>query len=200
MKATPVTTRNVTLYWTPVGEPGCEQVHISLGPDGLSALGLILCRKDGTHLRCRYQLDTDPQMRVRELTFAVTDEAERQPKRIVLESDGQGRWRHDGEPAPELEGCIDVDIEVSPVTNTLPIRRLGLAAGKSAEIKAAYLTVPCLQARPAAQRYSCLVPFSEAGGRYRYEGLSSGFTAEIPVDQDGFVLDYPETFNRSWPT
>jgi len=195
-----VTTRNVTLYWTPDGEPGCEQVHVALGPDGLSALGLILCRKDGAHLRCRYQLDTDPQMRVRELTFAVTGEAEGQPKRIVLESDGEGRWRRDGDAAPDLAGCIDVDIEVSPLTNTLPIRRLALTAGESAEIKAAYLPVPDLEPRPAAQRYTCLAPYADPGGRYRYEGLSSGFATELPVDRDGFVLDYPETFTRSWPS
>ncbi|MGD1879600.1 MAG: hypothetical protein ACFB13_19120 [Kiloniellaceae bacterium] len=35
--------------------------------------------------------------------------------------------------------------------------------------------------------------------RGRYEGLFRNITAELPVDGDGLVMDYPETFKRSWP-
>ena len=29
---------------------------------------------------------------------------------------------------------------------------------------------------------------------YRYESLKSGFTAELKVDEDGLVIDYPDIF------
>ena len=40
---------------------------------------------------------------------------------------------------------------------------------------------------------------ARVGGRYRYDGLFRDFTAELPVDEDGLVLDYAETFRRVWP-
>jgi hypothetical protein len=36
------------------------------------------------------------------------------------------------------------------------------------------------------------------GGLYRYEvrGIFQGFTADLPVDENGLVLDYPGIFRR----
>jgi hypothetical protein len=67
---------------------------------------------------------------------------------VDLLSDGQGNWTtSDGQAVSELRGCIDVDISVSAFTNTLPIRRLGLAPTGSAELKDT-LTEELLNLRP----------------------------------------------------
>ncbi len=187
------------IYWTPWSDPGCEHLHVDFGPDGMTALGLVLRRLEGRHLRCRYSLETDPEFALRELRFAVTSDGDAAPKRIFLEADGQGNWRIDGAPAPELAGCIDVDIEVTPFTNTLPIRRLGLGAGESADIRVAYLPLPSLEVSPAEQRYSCHAALDPQGGRFHYAGLSSNFSTDLAVDSDGLVIDYPDIFHRSWP-
>jgi hypothetical protein len=189
------------IYWAPWNEPGLEQLHLAVTDDGAEAFGLILRMRDGAHFRCRYALQTDPQWRVRQLTFAVMPAGTGgPPQRLELESDGQGKWRLDGAPCPDLDGCLDLDIQVTPFTNTLPVRRLGLEQDESAKLRVAYLPVPDLVPRPVEQRYSCLTPLSEKGGLYRYEGLFRDFMAELPVDGDGLVLDYPETFRRVWPT
>jgi hypothetical protein len=53
-----------------------------------------------------------------------------EPPRVDLFSDGEGTWTGpDGRVMPHLEGCEYVDIAETPFTNTLPIRRLGLAPG-----------------------------------------------------------------------
>jgi hypothetical protein len=117
---------------------------------------------------------------------------------IRLESDGLGNWANEwGHSAPELKGCFDVDITATPFTNTLPIRRLRLAPGQSAEIKVVYITIPEMQVRVEPQEYTCLET-SSAGGRFRFESLSDGFTAVITVDADGLVQDYPGLFKRVW--
>ncbi len=87
-------------------------------------------------------------------------------------------------------------------TNTLPIRRLGLQPGESAELSVAYIDVPTLGVTPARQRYGCLARSAEEG-RYRYESLPSaalpgGFTDDLLVDADGLVVDYPKLFRRQW--
>jgi hypothetical protein len=58
-----------------------------------------------------------------------------------------------------------------------------------------YLSVPELTFYPAQQRYTCLEK-SPTSGLYRYESLDSDFRADLPVDDDGLVLDYPGLFRR----
>jgi len=190
--------RNV--YWQPWEGPGLEHLNLRLGGDRVRALGLILRMRDAAHFRCRYTLETDGDWRLRRLTFAVADAEDNAVARTSIEADGAGHWRVNDAVRPDLDGCLDVDIQITPFTNTLPIRRLGLDAGGNAEIRVAYLPVPELDLRPVEQRYTCLAPRDAVGGRYRYEGLFRDFTAELPVDGDGIVMDYPETFRRVWQT
>src|SRR5829696_6757114 len=117
---------------------------------------------------------------------------------LELLAAGEGHWkRRGGEPMPDLDGCIDVDISATPFTNTLPIRRLGFEPGQSEELTVAYIRVPELLIGPERQRYGCLEARVD-DGLYRFEALPSGFTAELPVDADGLVLDYPGLFRRAW--
>lgn len=54
---------------------------------------------------------------------------------------------------------------------------------------------PTLGRQRAQQRYTCL----EASGstaRYLYESVASGFRAELVVDGDGLVSDYPGVWER----
>ena len=189
--------RNV--YWRPWDEPGLEHVHVTLAADGLRAVGLILRKLGDAHLRCRYELATDAAWRTRRLSFAIMESGETAGSRLALESDGEGSWQVNGEPQPDLAGCLDVDIQITPFTNTLPIRRLDLGTGASADIRVVYVPVPNLTPCPAEQRYTCLEALGGTGGRYRYEGLFRNFTADLIVDADALVTDYPATFRRVWP-
>jgi hypothetical protein len=122
-----------------------------------------------------------------------------EPPRVELLSDGEGNWAGpDGQAVAYLEGCEYVDISETPFTNTLPIRRLGLAPGESAEIAVAYFDGIELQPWPEPQRYTCLEK-GGGGGLYRFLSLDGGFTADLPVDADGLVHDYPELFERAFP-
>lgn len=187
------------IYWRPWSAPGCEHVHVRVDENGAVTDGVILLRRGEGALRCHYRLTADALWHTRGLDLAVQlSEEPARDRMLNLASDGEGNWRIDGEPAPLLQGCLDVDIQVTPLTNTLPIRRLGLTEGHSAEIKVVYIPVPELTPRPAEQRYTCLKPVSAAGGLYRYEGLFRSFSAMLPVDSGGFVVDYPDTFRRIW--
>ncbi|MDI3299391.1 MAG: putative glycolipid-binding domain-containing protein, partial [Bacillota bacterium] len=112
----------------------------------------------------------------------------------ALLGDGTGRWRHpDGGAAPWLDGCIDVDLSITPATNTLPIRRLRLSPGESRAIQVLYVAFPTLDLRPVEQRYTRLQDDGPCAV-YRYE--SGTFRADLRVDGDGLVLDYPGVWQR----
>ena len=122
------------------------------------------------------------------LTRRVELELDGGAVRRVLLADGAGRWRWEG--GPELAGvagALDVDLTVTPATNTLPIRRLGLEVGQAVELSMAWVQFPGLEVVGSAQRYQRLAP-----DRWRFS--TGDFTAELLVDPDGLVLDYGGLF------
>ncbi|KTG11654.1 hypothetical protein AUR64_00230 [Haloprofundus marisrubri] len=178
------------VLWEPDDGVGLEHLRYDLEP--LSAESVVLGATDDERYRIRYALDCDADGRVRSVSVDSFDSE----KRLRLSADGEGRWDDDGAPIPELDGCLDVDISATPFTNALPIRRLNLATGESATLSMVYVSVPSLTVSAVRQRYTCLDPADADGGRFRYESLTSGFSAEIPVDSAGVVRDYPSLFRR----
>lgn len=109
------------------------------------------------------------------------------PSVVELEREAGG-WTVDGRRVPELDGCLDVDVAATPMTSTLPIRRLGLRKGEYRDIPVVWIDVPTLRVRRVSQRYTRLCP---AEGRERYERSESGAAAcVLTVDRDGLVVDY----------
>jgi uncharacterized protein len=102
---------------------------------------------------------------------------------VRLTSDGAGRWWRDGAPADDLAGCLDVDIEVTPATNALPIRRLALAIGEAAEVTAAWIRVPAATTEPLVQRY-------ERTGTHTWRYTAGAFDATLEVDDVGLPVSY----------
>ncbi|UPK66804.1 putative glycolipid-binding domain-containing protein [Chitinophaga filiformis] len=90
--------------------------------------------------------------------------------------------------------CADIDISITPFTNTLAVNRLQLAEGESQEITVLYFDLPAMDVKPVKQRYTRL-----ADRLYRYESLWSGFTADLEVDEHGIARDYPGIWVREWP-
>ncbi len=181
------------VMWSGWDQVGLEHLQLVQGDQGILADGMILTAKDGHPFRVHYQIRCDLAWNVRQVEINLWDSTHADLK---LLTDGQGHWTMDtASPIKLLDGCLDVDISITPFTNTLPIRRLGLKPGQGADILAAYIDIPQLDVKAARQRYTCL-QVSPEGGVYRYKGLSTGFTADLPVDRDGLVVDYPELCRR----
>jgi uncharacterized protein len=111
-------------------------------------------------------------------------------QQVQVEADGAGGWLVDGEPRPDLDGCLDLDLEVSACTNALPVRRLALAVGERAEAPAAWVRVPHLRVERLEQTYVRL-PDEDGRSRYEYEAPGLGFGCVIVFDADGLTHDYP---------
>jgi len=96
------------------------------------------------------------------------------------------QWRLNGKEQPQVAGCIDLDLNFSPSTNLIPIRRLGLAVGQAGEVNAAWLRFPSFELERLPQVYRRIDEST-----YRYESAGGQFTADLKVDAAGFVVDYP---------
>jgi uncharacterized protein len=111
-------------------------------------------------------------------------------KTLSLSVQSRGVWRSAGHELRDLHGCADVDLALTPATNTLPIRRLNLQVGSSQPVIAAWVKFPELTVQLLSQRYMRL-----AKNTYRYES-NTGFSAEIVVDDLGLVTAYPGGWER----
>ncbi|MGH2544504.1 MAG: putative glycolipid-binding domain-containing protein [Ardenticatenaceae bacterium] len=173
-----------------------EHLQLREEPDRVVADGLIVGLIEGHVLRLQYTLQCDTAYKFQMCHLHMT-----QPWRRTLDLslDHDGVWSVvPGSAATSLTGSSEIDLSASPFTNTLPIRRLGLGVKQAAEIQVAYISVPELSVRADHQRYTLLRETNEYQ-LYRFESPASDFTADIRVDPDGLVLDYPGLFRRVWP-
>ena len=180
-----------TIRWRPWSGEGLEHLYVAEKEGSIEIRGVCIADADNMRFGYAYLITLDRDWGFRGLS--LTDADFTGPSHLLLRRLDDGSWiSPDREAYAELAGCIDIDVVTTPLTNTLPIRRLGLRQGDAREISVAYLEPPFTQPRRVTQRYTCL----EADRRYRFESLDTGFSAELEVDEDGLVLDYPGLFRR----
>jgi uncharacterized protein len=182
-----------TICWTPSWSElwkGVGLEHLLLTENTADSVVLAIDDERGP-FRLVYRLNWNDEWQLRSAELVVsTDQFSRA---LHLETDGRGHWLDgNGQTINELDGCFDIDIWPTPFTNSFPIRRSPMEIGERREFRMAWVFGPDLTVRPQNQAYTRL-----GQQLYLFESLDgSGFKAELPVDEDGFVLDYPELFQR----
>lgn len=141
-----------------------------------------------------YELDLDRDWKARRAR--VTGRSASGRWETTLEGDGLGRWRRNGEPCPQLDGCLDVDLESSSFTNAAPVHRLGLEIGQGAEAPAAYVRALDLPVERLEQSYLRL---EDDGPRQRFDYTAPrfDFRCVLVYDESGLVIDYPGIASRA---
>ncbi|RDJ99941.1 putative glycolipid-binding domain-containing protein [Paraburkholderia lacunae] len=176
------------LRWASEEGDGVEHLAFDARDGGVAVESAVVGQRYGKAYGLHYKVRCDSQWRTRYAWLKIVGGGE-----LELHGDGAGHWRDGhGILLSSIEGCIDIDIAATPFTNTLPIRRLQLAVGERQPISVAYISTPDLQVTRVEQAYSCI----ELNHEYRYEGIFRNFTANMKVDGDGLVIDYPTLFTR----
>lgn len=191
----PVDRAGRDVVWQLLDGVGLEHCRFRLTDAGPLLSGTVVTSDAGEPVTIAYAVLCDRQWHTREVTVDVDRARPTDPASLHLVSDGDGRWwRVDGDdrtPLPGLSGCIDIDLAVTPATNTLPIRRIDMVPGAKARVTAAWLQFPSLEVTPLAQEYRRLDRF-----RYRYQSLTHGFAATLEIDDLGLVRDYEGVWAR----
>lgn len=181
--------RTIEARWQDWAGTGLQHLVLREGGDEIVAEAVVVGDEEGERFGARFRIVCDTGWRVRRTEVETIGGG----PSIVLTADGAGHWRDGaGTPRPELDGAIDVDLPMTPFTNTLPIRRLNLRAGQAADLRVVYIVMAGGSVTVSPQRYHCLEPRR----RYRYKSLDSDFVREIEVDANGLVITYPDLFRR----
>lgn len=172
--------RRRLIMWQGLVAPSLERLIVTPRDNGFELSGLILQAHREVPYVVRYRIALDASW----ITCSVELEVDNGGHRGVrLDRDSTGQWSLDGKRRSEFDGCADVDIEWSPSTNTLPIRRLDQPPGTTTWLTAVWIRLPWLSVEPLEQSYERLTK-----RRYRYR--AGDFTADLEVDAEGWVRQY----------
>jgi hypothetical protein len=184
---------------------GVEFAEIGLGRGELRAEGVTIGGGPDPY-RLDYTLETAAGYVTSRLQVVSRGEGWR--RTLDLQRDAEGSWtltsdergRVDlppsGGDAAAWTGALDCDLGLSPVTNSMPILRHELlAGGDPVELEVVWVSVPDLSVHSDGQRY---VPVRAGSDRsvVRYEATDGSFAADITLDLDGIVIDYPGIARR----
>ena len=171
-----------TILWERLDRPGHESARLWSRGSDVVLEGSAVFGHEGAACRLAYLVVANGRFHTSRGTVRGWLGERAVEIEIVAEA---GRWSMNGAECPEVEGAVDLDLNFSPSTNLLPIRRLDLEVGQEAPVRAAWLRFPDFDLKPLEQTYLRLSP-----SRYRYRS-EGGFEAHLDVRPSGFVTLYP---------
>jgi hypothetical protein len=193
--------------WTGLDGWRAEAAIVDLWSDGLRAAGTQL-GVDPVPYRLDYSLVAGDDFITHNLEVEARGDG--WARRLLLVRDQSGDWRSESSQEGDAElppaggdveafrGARDCDLALSPLTNTMPIRRHALHVRPGAvDYLMAWVSVPDLGLHASRQRYEHVRRQAEgAVVRYVDLGAHRGFTSELVVDKDGVVFVYPDLARR----
>ncbi|AWW36675.1 hypothetical protein ADL00_17005 [Streptomyces sp. AS58] len=187
-------TTSRALTWNVTAAHGYETAWVDCDGGTLRARGRAVGTTPAPYW-ISYELETGEDRVTRRLR--VIAETSDHTRSLDLRHDGHGTWTADGAPVPQVDGALDCDLALCPLTNTMPVLRHGLhRSGGTRSFLMAWVSVPDLAVRPSPQTYTYLAP-TDGGSRV---GFASGdFRSELEFDTEGFVVDYPGLATRLTP-
>jgi uncharacterized protein len=172
------------ILWRRLDRPGHESARLSFHPPHRYVAGTAVFSDKQGPCRLDYLVVCDAEWRT--LSGRVIGWVGEKLIEVKLAVDPSSRWTLNGADRPDVAGCIDLDLNFSPSTNLLPIRRLGLAIGKEARVRAAWLRFPSFTVEPLEQLYRRV-----GESTYRYESAGGRFVADLEVNRAGLIVHYP---------
>lgn len=169
------------MRWRHTGDGSLETLTIRWENEGFTVNGEV------ERERIQYVLRLSATWQVRQfLLFRDMDDPD-----LWLATDGSGRWGEmNGAHRTELDGAYDLSLRCTPFSHTLPIRRLPLLDGHTAEIPVVQVDPETLEVRTVLHRYTRL---DERHWRVEAGEFEAG---EFEVDEFGLVVDLPPRHER----
>ena len=178
------------ILWTGIEYHSIENCVVDRTPEGAVIRSTIIGVYEGKVYEVQYRIHTNKDWET--VLVELNAKHSNRQQQTLLEGDGKGNWMMNGTQAAAFNGCIDVDIPLTPFTNTLPINRLRLKEGDEQQISVIYLDILEWNTRAVNQKYTRLSDTS-----YHYQNVPNDFEATIETDAQGLVIDYPSLFTRS---
>lgn len=176
----------IKLTWENLNDNSVENMAVIYRDDHILAESTVIYQKDS---KITYKVNLDCEW----TTKSVYIEVDHKPI-LRLFTDRNGKWfNHLNQELDNLDGARDIDLSISPFTNSLPINRLPWKLNQKRELEMVYISLPILQVKKVKQIYTFL---KDEKNRRVFKYQSGEFAADITVDESGYIVDYPNLFLR----
>jgi len=176
--------KNQTILWQRLDRAGHEFACLKGANSTWTLAGAAVFVHDPQPCHLDYKIACDGAWKT--VSASVTGWLGDKAIEIDISVDESERWLINGAECNTVAGCTDIDLNFSPSTNLLPIRRLNLKIGEEADVHAAWLRFPSFTLERLDQRYRRI-----GNDTYRYESAGGAFVTELKVNSVGFVTSYP---------
>ncbi|HEY4788092.1 MAG TPA: putative glycolipid-binding domain-containing protein [Bacteroidales bacterium] len=177
------------IVWKGIFYNSLENCIVSFTDEGLRAKSVIIGYTDESPFYIEYEVKTNHLF---ETQSATANYRYKSTERIIqLTRQNSNEWTINGNLDESLSECKDIDISLTPFSNTLPIKRLSFDKMAEYQIKVIYIDILRGNIKPVYQKYSKL-----SNNLYRFENVPNDFEAEIEFDELGLVTYYPKLFDR----
>jgi uncharacterized protein len=181
------------ILWTGIEYHSLENCVLTITDKGTEINSSIIGEYSNELYRIEYRIRTNPYWET--TSFEIKSQAHNTVEIIDFRKEGKESWYVNGQPTGKFNGCIDVDISLTPFTNALPINRLGLSEKEGEHIKVLYVDILGRKIMPVEQHYTKL-----SHTTYKYENVPNDFESILTVDDLGLVVEYPGLFKRTYIT
>ena len=178
------------IIWSGIKNTQTENCIVQMNDNlGVKAKGTITGVDAGFIFKIDYSIKLGGNWQT--LGFEIKAQLANTINYIKFDSDGNGNWTVNNKALPEFAGCIDIDIALTPFTNSLPVNRLNMQPGQQQLIKVLYIDVVKQELLPVEQMYTCINATT-----YKYQNTTDDFEAIIHVDENGLVEIYESLFTQ----
>lgn len=178
-----------TITWDGIEYNSAENCTIHVLPGSIEVNSVITGNYKGDVYQVDYKIRLDITWQVKECL--INSKVNNTARSWLLHKDTGGGWQLSNELLPGTENCFDIDITVTPFTNSLPINRLQLQKNEPCEISVIYFDILVNDVRIVKQRYERLSAKS-----IHFQNVPNDFEANIEIDENGLVVNYPGLFRR----
>lgn len=177
--------QEVTRVGWAVADGGESTLEVRFENEGWTAQGTL-----GTD-RAQFVIRLSATLVVQQfLLFRDMDEPD-----LWLGRDRYGRWGEvNGAHRPELDGCTDLELRMTPFTTSATIKRLPLLESHAASINVAVVDVETLDVSMQQRTFTRVAPRC-----WRYSSSFHNQEVESDVDEFGLIVDEARAFTRRVP-
>ncbi|WP_160847724.1 putative glycolipid-binding domain-containing protein [Pontibacillus yanchengensis] len=177
------------IIWQNKETAGCEYVHIIEDDESIIAKGTVLFVEKGQPYQVNYEIEVDQHW----ITKGVRIQLNEAYKELNLQTNNKGKWCLNGNRVKDMDGTIDVDLSVTPLSNTLPIKRCTWREGETKTFQMLYIDIPSFDLKKLKQTYTYI---GRDNNQRTFRYTCQDYKTTISVDEDGFVIEYPNLFTR----
>ncbi len=173
-----------SILWRRLDTPGHDACRLITHARGWEMDGTAVFLHERRPVQLTYDLNGDLEWRTHHATvqgFIGEDAVD-----VTVARRADGTWTLNGKNVIGLESCVHLDLAFTPATNLQQLRRLAVGDSQTADLRVAWLDLPCDELQPLSQRYT-----RTSATAYWYEAPSVGYAATLEITEAGFIRRYP---------